>query len=233
MTRLLMHEARRGRALVRAACVAATMLPSLAVAQDGAVMSEGAAELVRAAAPAGAELALIPGDVVRITVWRKPELSGEFVVGPDGSIGHPMFRTVRVTGVPPSAIEGLVYTHLKSLETNPQLVVEPLIRIAIGGEVRTPNLYTVRPGTAVALAVAQAGGTAERGRSDRVLILRGGRELTADLTKPDGLALPLQSGDQIVVPRRRSLFREVVVPVIGVLGSAAAIANYIVNISDR
>jgi hypothetical protein len=32
---------------------------------------------------------LRPGDVVRIDVWQKPELSGEFRVGIDGSLVHP------------------------------------------------------------------------------------------------------------------------------------------------
>src|SRR5829696_4609079 len=46
-------------------------------------------------APA-AQAVLTPGDSVRIEVWRKPEFSGDFVVAPDGTITHPLFRSVRV-----------------------------------------------------------------------------------------------------------------------------------------
>src|SRR4051812_5763503 len=43
-----------------------------------------------------AQAVLTPGDSVRIEVWRKPEFSGDFVVAPDGTITHPLFRSVRV-----------------------------------------------------------------------------------------------------------------------------------------
>ena len=33
---------------------------------------------------------LRPGDALRITVWRQPEFSGDFVVNPDSTIGHPL-----------------------------------------------------------------------------------------------------------------------------------------------
>ena len=34
------------------------------------------------------KIVLSPGDSVRIVVWRKPEMSGDFIVGPDGTITH-------------------------------------------------------------------------------------------------------------------------------------------------
>src|ERR1700736_1850648 len=48
---------------------------------------------------------LSPGDVVRIVVWRKPEFSGDFVVAPDSSITHPLYREVKVVGVPLHVVE--------------------------------------------------------------------------------------------------------------------------------
>lgn len=167
------------------------------------------------------------GDAVRITVWRKPELSGEFVVAADGSLTHPLYRTVRVTDVPFSAIEQRVQTFLARFEENPQFVVEPLLRVTVGGEVARPNLYNLRPETSIAQAVALAGGATERGRADQVHLFRAGTRRMLDLMNPESEAgrLPIRSGDQIIVGRRRAVFREVVAPVMTVIGAVAAITN--------
>src|SRR3954468_7477285 len=119
------------------------------------LLTETEAVTAQAPPPATATaVALNPGDVVRITVWRKPELSGDFVVAVDGTLSHPLYRDVRVIGVPMAAVEIRAREFLTNLEANPQFVVEPLIRVAVGGEVRLPNLYTLRPEPSLAQAVA-------------------------------------------------------------------------------
>jgi protein involved in polysaccharide export with SLBB domain len=50
--------------------------------------------------PSSDQAVLSPGDSVRIVVWRKPEFSGDFVVAPNGTITHPLFRAVQVGGIP-------------------------------------------------------------------------------------------------------------------------------------
>lgn len=168
---------------------------------------------------------LNPGDAIRITVWRKPELSGEFEVTADGSIRHPLYRDVRVAGVPLPTAEERVRVFLKRLEANPDFVVEPLFRVAVGGEVRQPNLYTFTPEVTIAQAVARAGGGTEHGRLNRVRLLRDERELVIDLTRPDvaGARLPVRSGDQIIVPRRSSIFRDQLALAVSLAGATAAI----------
>lgn len=183
---------------------------------------------LQAQSPSGEEATLLrAGDAVRITVWRQPELSGEFVVAADGSLTHPLYRTVRVTGVPLSQIEQRVQAFLARFAENPQFVVEPLLRVTVGGEVARPNLYNLRPETSIAQAVALAGGATERGRADQVHLLRGGTRRVLDLTNPEseGARVPIRSGDEIIVARRRAVFREVVAPVMTVIGAIAAITN--------
>lgn len=176
-------------------------------------------------------LVLRPGDAVRITVWRKPELSGEFAVAGDGSITHPLYRALRVTGMPLGTAEGRLRTFLQQYETNPEFVMEPLLHVAIGGEVVRPNLYTLRPETSVSNAVALAGGPTERGRRDRVRLLRDGGEVVLDLTRPQAgiAATSIRSGDQILVDRKRAVFRETIGPIITVVGATAAILNVILR----
>ena len=178
---------------------------------------------------------LSPGDHVQIAVWRMPELSGEFAVGSDGTITHPLYHAVRVTGVPLSSVESRVRAVLARLDANPQFVVQPLLRVAVGGEVVRPNVFTLPPETSVAQAVAQAGGATEQGRLDHVRLVRGGRVLVVDLTQSGNgrLELPIRSGDQIVVERRRSTFRDVVAPLGSVIAGIAGVASLVVSASKR
>jgi protein involved in polysaccharide export with SLBB domain len=176
------------------------------------------------------QVILAPGDSVRVVVWRKPELSGDFIVAPDGSITHPLYRTVRVGGVPFSTAEANLRSFLSRFEQDPQFVLEPLVRVAVSGEVGRPQVFAVRPETSIAEVVAQAGGPTPVGRRDQVRVLRqdpGGRqrEFYVNLLDPVGNAATIRvhSGDQIVVDRRHSFFREIFLPAIGVLGSAASI----------
>jgi len=188
---------------------------------------------VRAQAPATAAASsttmLNPGDVVRITVWRKPELSGDFVVARDGTLSHPLLREVRVTGIPVELVDARIREFLMTLEANPQFVIEPLLRVAVSGEVRTPNLYNLRPETSISQAVAVAGGTTERGRRDRVVLVRQNRELVVNLRRPDetGAGMLIRSGDQIMVEQGTSLWRDVIGPTVSILGATAAIVSVI------
>jgi polysaccharide export outer membrane protein len=186
--------------------------------------------LAQTPAPSTDQVTLAPGDSVRIVVWRKPEMSGDFIVGPDGTITHPLYRTVRVAGIPFSTAEANVRNFLARFEQDPQFVVEPLVRVAVSGEVGRPQVYAVRPETSIADVVAQAGGPKETGRRDRVRVLRqdsrgGQRELFVNLLEPEGTGATIRvhSGDQIVVDKKKSFFREILLPAIGLVGSAASI----------
>lgn len=170
---------------------------------------------------------LEPGDVVRITVWRKPEFSGEFTIATDGTIRHPLYKEVKISGMSMAAAEERVFTFLTQYEQAPQLVLEPLFRVAVGGEVVSPNLYSLPRETTIAQAVALAGGPTERGRLNRVRILRGGSEVYADLTTPNAewARQQVQSGDQILVSRRRNILAEVIGPLASLAAAAAAITT--------
>jgi polysaccharide export outer membrane protein len=168
-------------------------------------------------------------------VWRKPELSGDFVVAGDGTVSHPLYRDVRVTGVPLATVEARLREFLGKLEANPQFVIEPLLRVAVAGEVRQPNLYSLRPETSVAQAVAIAGGPTERGRRDRVVLVRESRELLIPLRRPDetGAGMLVHSGDQILVEQQRAVFRNVIAPAVSILGATAAVVSVILYTGHR
>jgi protein involved in polysaccharide export with SLBB domain len=186
---------------------------------------------ILAAPPVAAQSAAIgtvmlrAGDVVRVTVWRNPELSGDFAITSNGTLAHPLYRDVVVAGLDLPAAESRIREVLAGLESNPRFVIEPLLRVSVGGEVRQPSLYTLPPETSIAEAVALAGGATDRGRLDRVRLFRDGQELRVDLTDPGvGPAqAPIRSGDQIFVDRRVSIFRDYIAPAGSITAALASI----------
>src|SRR5438128_1738955 len=56
--------------------------------------------------PRKKEFVLGPSDVLRINVWRNPELSGDVTVRPDGTISVPLVGDLRAAGRTSSQVRG-------------------------------------------------------------------------------------------------------------------------------
>lgn len=190
------------------------------------------ASIVQAQTPADPGTGgLNPGDQIRIVVFRKPELSGDFPIAANGTIIHPLYREVQVTNVPLSVVEDRLRTFLSKYETNPQFVIQPLVKIIVGGEVRTPNIYMVPPETTIAQALAIAGGPTDRGLINDVRVIRDRQEIRVDVSKPesDAQLLQIRSNDQILVSRRRRSAMEFLGPVTSSIAAAAAITSIFIK----
>jgi polysaccharide export outer membrane protein len=213
---------RQAYAVLLASAVGGMPLGVTRAAAQSAVVQSATAPASR-----GANTTLEVGDLVRVTVWRRPELTGDFRVGGDGALRHPLYQQVKVAGMTIPQTQAQLQTYLRTLEASPQVVVEPLFRVSVGGEIRQPNLYSLPPETSIAQVVALAGGPTERGRLDRVRLVRDGRATVIDLTSTSSAvaAMPIESGDQIFVARRGSAFHDAVVPAVGIVGALAAVAN--------
>lgn len=161
-----------------------------------------------------AEPRLQPGDRVLITVWRKPEYSGESVVTLDGTLNHPYFQAVKVTGIPLSVVKQRLVGFLATTENEPLLTIEPLFRVTVGGEVQQPNVYSLSSATTLAQAIASAGGPTERGRLHKVRLYRDGEVIRLNLNDPrsDEANLTIRSGDNILVGRSGNFFRDILAP---------------------
>ena len=170
---------------------------------------------------------LQPGDMVKVTVWRNTEMSGDFVVGVNGALRHPLYQEVPIAGIPLHQVEERLTKFLTKYEQNPQLVVEPLFKVTVGGEVRLPNLYPLPRTTTISQAVAQAGGVTPDGRLNKIDLFRGGQRVEMDLTDPSGRWSnePIQSGDQIIVTKKSNFMRNVFLPLVSVAGAVASIIN--------
>ena len=198
--------------LLAVLCCTAIALPSLA--QD-------------APPPIDTNTVLHPGDLVRVTVWRNLEMSGDFAVGQNGALLHPLYQAVPIAGVPLQEVERRLRQFLTKYESDPQIVVIPLLHITVAGEVSKPSLYNLPRETTIGEALAMAGGPTEFGNLGKVLLFRGGKEYKIDLRSPlnEWATRPIESGDQIIVTRHGSFFHDIFVPLVGLAGSAAAIVS--------
>jgi protein involved in polysaccharide export with SLBB domain len=185
----------------------------------------------QAAAGTPDEPVLHPGDAVKISVWRKPELSGEFTIAADGSVADAFYGAVKVADVPFSTAEGRIKEYVRRIETTPWVWVEPLFRISVGGEVRQPNVYLMKREATVAQAVAQAGGPTSNGRLENVRLSRRGQVVVVDLVNPNDpyARSPIRSGDEILVGRQRSIFREYVAPSASVIAAIGVVLRLFVK----
>jgi polysaccharide export outer membrane protein len=190
-----------------------------------------AAVIVRLPAQGGAttEPVLYPGDAVRINVWRMPEMSGEFEVDAAGRLLHPLYDSVKVTEVPLSVAQTRLAAVLEQQQAGAQFTLQPLLRVAVEGEVQRPSIDRHPPETTIAQAIALSGGPTDRGSLERVRLVRGSTVTRLDLRNPAGaeLHLPIRSGDRIIIDRRGRTFGDYFVPVISVLGTIASIANLV------
>lgn len=172
---------------------------------------------------------LHPGDEVRITVWRNPELSGDFVIGINGALIHPLYQAVPITGVPMQEVGTRLRNFLKTYQSDPQIVVMPLLHVTVAGEVGKPSLYNLPRGTSIGEAIALAGGPSADGNIRKVSLFRDNREIKIDLQSPLNAwaSAPIQSGDAIIVNHRGSFWRDVFVPLLTLTGTVASIVNLV------
>jgi polysaccharide export outer membrane protein len=203
-----------------------TMLTAEVSAQVYARQASAAGDTTAAATT------LAPGDILKIAVFRNPELSCECVIAPDGSIVHPIYHELKVAGVPLASVETRIRSFLSQYESNPMVVLSPLIRVFVGGEVRQPNVYNVPPGTTIAQVIGLAGGPTDRAALDRIQVWRGTQHISFNLLTSDASAtqLPIHSGDQILVARSRSFFQDFLAPASSLIAAAAAVTTMVVQL---
>ena len=189
------------------------------------------AQLAAQAPPDGDPPVIIrPGDFIRLTVWDNPKYDGEFEIAPDSTVRHPLYRAIKAGGLPLSAVEQRFTEYLKLWLTDARVIVEARLRVALGGAVAQPNVYSFAPEVTVSRAILQAGGPVPDADMRKVRLLRDGAEQILDLktpTSPDR-DIRVRSGDQIVLNKNRSLLREVFGPIASVMSfSLLALTLYL------
>ncbi|HKP74770.1 MAG TPA: polysaccharide biosynthesis/export family protein [Longimicrobiaceae bacterium] len=182
----------------------------------------------------GDQVVLRPGDLLRVTIWREPDLTGDFQVSENGTVTFPMLGVRPVAGIPLVQLrESLMREYLQQLR-NPSITITPLRRVNILGEVRTPGLYSVDPTVSLLGALALAGGTTPEGDLQRVSLTRAGARMAERLTATETLdRLDVRSGDQIVVQRRTWMSRNSATVVASLISLFTAVTTTLIVIATR
>lgn len=88
-----------------------------------------------------------PGDGLEIELVDLPELSGQFSIGPDGTLYLPRLRALYVEGLTVDELQAFLTEQFKTYVIDPQVYVRPVayrpIRVYVGGEVKRSGYYTL------------------------------------------------------------------------------------------
>lgn len=151
-------------------------------------------------------------DVLDVTVWKDPTLSGNILVRPDGMISMPLVGDVKAAGLTPLHLASQISEKLKKFVQDP---VVSVVVVAIHskviymiGEVAKPGPLDMTPDMTMLEAISSAGGLTEFAKRKKIYILRdqGGKrtripvQYKQALNGNRALDLPLYPGDTIVVP---------------------------------
>lgn len=172
-----------------------------------------APETVSPAAPAVVDSYVIgASDVIMVTVFKEPTLSGSLLVRPDGMISMPLLGDVKASGKSPLQLADEITARLKKYVQDPNVTVvlsQSNSKIVyLMGEVAKPGPVGLTPGMTLLQAIATGGGLTPYANSKKIYILRntGGKQEKIPVQykqalKGDGsLNLTLYPGDTIVVP---------------------------------
>lgn len=151
-------------------------------------------------------------DVLSVTVWKEPTLSGSVLVRPDGMISIPLVGDIQAAGLTPLRLADQITTKLKKYVQDPNVsVVVSSIHskmIYLIGEVGKTGPIEMSPDMTLLEAISSAGGLSEFANKKKIYILRdqGGKRERIPVHYKGALAgnraldLALKPGDTIVVP---------------------------------
>ncbi len=168
--------------------------------------------------------AVRPGDLIRLKIWREPEMSGDIRVDEAGAAILPMLGPIMVDRLSPDSLQRLLVARYGEYLRDPAIDVAVLRRVTIVGAVRTPGVYHVDPTMTLNDALALAGGASPDGKKDQVELRRQGEQVVARLTERARLAdTPLRSGDELFVPERSWMSRNFGLVLAGVSTAASLV----------
>jgi protein involved in polysaccharide export with SLBB domain len=174
--------------------------------------------------------ALRPGDIIRLRIWREPELSGDFPVEEHGIAVLPKIGPKDVGNTSPMQLRAELVEAYERYVNHTSISVTVLRRVQVLGAVKNPGLYPADPTMTVSDVLALAGGVTPAGNATHVQLIRHGARATDDIAGRTLIGdLTVRSGDEIYVPERSLFARSP-----GIIATTlAAIATVTVAITRR
>jgi polysaccharide export outer membrane protein len=160
-----------------------------------------------------AEYKIGPQDILRIDVWKEPEISRTAPVRPDGRVSLPLLNDVQAAGLTPMQLSEVISEGLKKFITNPQVTVGVAEinsrRVYVTGEVNKAGAFSLLPNMTVLQALSNSGGFTQFAKLKGIYVLRveEGKQVKHPFNYKDVVSgktpeqnMLLQPGDVIVVP---------------------------------
>jgi len=164
--------------------------------------------------PSASSYVVGEADVLRINVWKQPEVSQlSVIVRPDGMVSVPLVGEIKVSGMTPVQIEAALVTELKQYLNEPRVTVTVAEigskTVYVTGEIQHPGAYPLLGPVDVLQLIAKAGGVTPYAHRRSVFVLReiNGKKQKLPVNysrifqgKNPEQNIALQPGDTIVVP---------------------------------
>ena len=199
---------------VRLSLTCLLLCASFACAQENSTPKTDATAKPAASMPAvDPDYKIGPQDVLRIDVWKEPDISRTIPVRPDGKISLPLLNDVQASGLTTIALGKAIHDGLTKFLTNPEVTVTVTEinsrRVYITGEVTRPGAFPLLPNMTVLQALSSAGGFTQFAKLKGIYVLRNeaGKQMKYPFHykevvngKNQDENILLQPGDVIVVP---------------------------------
>jgi polysaccharide export outer membrane protein len=188
------------------------LIPAGLAVLMGASPSALAQEPAKAASGSSSHPAYVIGlgDVLRVNVWKEPELTLDVTVRLDGMITVPLLGDMQAAGRTPSQLAGALTQGLKEFVDSPRVTVTvsqaTSARVYVVGQMVRPGEFPLSGRMTVLKALAMAGGFKEWARPESIVIVREDQTVVPFNYKKvvDGKDVSqnilLAAGDTIVVP---------------------------------
>jgi len=207
-----MKKAIKLAVLIAMGLLAAGMLAQTADAGKGEHAKSDQPAATALAPDAPSDYVIGADDVLRISVWKEPDLSEILPVRPDGKISMPLLNDIPAAGLTPLQLKDSITEKLKKFIADPRVTVVVTAmnsqRIFVSGEVLHSGPIQLLPHMTMLQALSQAGFNqfanlkgiyllrAENGKQQRIAfnykeVIKGNHPEQNIMLKP---------GDTIVVP---------------------------------
>lgn len=150
----------------------------LAHAQDNAKQSSPSTTTSSASpvATTDSDYKIGPQDVVRIDVWKEPDITRTIPVRPDGKISLPLLNDVQAAGLTALQLGNSIRDGLTKYITSPQVTVTVTEinsrRVYLTGEVNRAGAIPLLPNMTVLQALSSGGGFTQFAKVKSIYVLR-------------------------------------------------------------
>lgn len=157
-----------------------------------------------------------PGDTLTIFVWRNPEVSGQFIVRPDGKVTTSLVEDIDVSGRTPTMLAREIEERLSTYINNPRVTVSvnqfsgPLSeQVRVIGEALNPSAINYTENMTLLDLMIAVGGLTEfaDGNSAKLVRVIDGQEKTYTINIDDLIRdgditqnVDMLPGDIVIIP---------------------------------